>query len=571
MPPPEPLPAPALDSHCHLEMIGARSPRWCGGPGGGHRPGRHDRHDLATSTWAVQAAYRQSRRVRGGHGPPQRDRRGGVHPGAAGGGAWPRSRSWRCCARVRAIGGPGWTLPGVRQPVRAAGLDPRAHRDRQHAGRALPVIHDRDDAPGTCWTCSDQGPAGEGDLPLLLRGRGDRQTLRRAGYVRELHRRRSAFGDAGARCGGSAAARWSCCWSDQRSDPHPSPYRGRPTRPRLPPTPCARSPTSADRRRRPVRAAHRDRFGAVRPLVAAPLPAAGLLGPARIGGSRGGSGVRPSQRSARPSSSTRARSGGSWRLARLGPADRGGGGSRVRRRSPSACSPPPGGWSGGGRTRCWLRTAAHRRRPAPDLASPLAVVTTDASGSRPPTSRSARCTNLPDPPPSLVGEPSVLAADLPYNWPCRGSLHLLAASVARAHLVMVQAEVADRMTAPAGQPRLACRRSSSPGSRPHAGPGRCRAACSGRCRTWTPGWSPSPAARRPSRRCRGRRCSRWWMRRSRSGARRCARRSPAGRAARTRPSRVLRGAGVDPGARGESLTVAEFTRIAQRGKCRKPS
>ena len=35
--------------------------------------------------------------------------------------------------------------------------------------------------------------------------------------------------------------------------------------------------------------------------------------------------------------------------------------------------------------------------------------------------------------------------------------------------------------------------------------------------------------------------------------------------------RILRGAGVDPGARGESLTVAEFTRIAQRGKCRKPS
>ena len=33
--------------------------------------------------------------------------------------------------------------------------------------------------------------------------------------------------------------------------------------------------------------------------------------------------------------------------------------------------------------------------------------------------------------------------------------------------------------------------------------------------------------------------------------------------------RILRGAGVDPGARGESLTVAEFTRIAQRGKCRK--
>jgi 16S rRNA (adenine1518-N6/adenine1519-N6)-dimethyltransferase len=35
--------------------------------------------------------------------------------------------------------------------------------------------------------------------------------------------------------------------------------------------------------------------------------------------------------------------------------------------------------------------------------------------------------------------------------------------------------------------------------------------------------------------------------------------------------RILRDAGVDPRARGESLTVAEFTRIAQRGKCPKPT
>jgi 16S rRNA (adenine1518-N6/adenine1519-N6)-dimethyltransferase len=72
---------------------------------------------------------------------------------------------------------------------------------------------------------------------------------------------------------------------------------------------------------------------------------------------------------------------------------------------------------------------------APGLAPRLEVVTADA----------ARVTSLPGEP------PAALVANLPYNVAVPVVLHLLATfpSIARG-LVMVQAEVADRMTAPPG-------------------------------------------------------------------------------------------------------------------------
>lgn len=77
------------------------------------------------------------------------------------------------------------------------------------------------------------------------------------------------------------------------------------------------------------------------------------------------------------------------------------------------------------------RTVAER---APALAGRLRVVTADA----------ARVRDLP-------GEPTVLAANLPYNSAVPITLHLLATVPSLGHgLVMVQAEVADRMTAPPG-------------------------------------------------------------------------------------------------------------------------
>src|SRR6516165_410292 len=79
-----------------------------------------------------------------------------------------------------------------------------------------------------------------------------------------------------------------------------------------------------------------------------------------------------------------------------------------------------------------LPTTVARR--APSLAPRLEVITADA----------ARVTSLP-------GEPLALVANLPYNVAVPVVLHLLATfgSLARG-LVMVQAEVADRMTAPPG-------------------------------------------------------------------------------------------------------------------------
>ena len=71
---------------------------------------------------------------------------------------------------------------------------------------------------------------------------------------------------------------------------------------------------------------------------------------------------------------------------------------------------------------------------APALAGRLHVVTADA----------ARVRDLP-------GKPTVLAANLPYSSAVPITLHLLATVPSLGHgLVMVQAEVADRMTAPPG-------------------------------------------------------------------------------------------------------------------------
>ena len=63
--------------------------------------------------------------------------------------------------------------------------------------------------------------------------------------------------------------------------------------------------------------------------------------------------------------------------------------------------------------------------------------------------------------------------------------------------------------------------------------------------------------------CRAPPCSRWWTRRSpqRRKTLRAALATWAGSAANAAAS-IRRAAGVDPGARGEALGVAEFARIA---------
>jgi len=204
------------------------------------------------------------------------------------------------------------------------------------------------------------------------------------------------------------------------------------------------------------------------------------------------------------------------------------------------------------------RTVAAR---APGLAGRLRVLTADA----------ARVRELPGDP------PTALVANLPYNAAVPVLLHLLATVPSlRGGLVMVQAEVADRMSAP-------------PGSRTYGVPSVKlawyaevrRAGAVPRSVFW-----PVPRVdsglvafrRYPGRpgeqRGDGRRDDRpardevfavvdaaFAQRRK---TLRAALASWAGSAAEA--ERVIRAAGVDPALRGESLGVAEFARIALAGR-----
>jgi 16S rRNA (adenine1518-N6/adenine1519-N6)-dimethyltransferase len=185
---------------------------------------------------------------------------------------------------------------------------------------------------------------------------------------------------------------------------------------------------------------------------------------------------------------------------------------------------------------------------APDLAGRLTVVTADAlqAGER----------DLPE-------APSVLVANLPYNVAVPVVLHLLAAlpSLARG-LVMVQAEVAERMCA-------------APGSRVYGTPS-VKLAWYARARL--AGTVPRtvfwPVPNVDSRLVAFTRHDPPVTTASRTevfalvdaafGQRRKTLRAAlagwAGSAAEA--ERLLRAAGLDPGARGESLSVAEFARLA---------
>ncbi len=187
-------------------------------------------------------------------------------------------------------------------------------------------------------------------------------------------------------------------------------------------------------------------------------------------------------------------------------------------------------------------------RHAAPLAERLVVVTADA----------ARITSVPP------DAPTALVANLPYNVAVPVVLHLLASVPSlRRGLVMVQAEVADRMTAPPGSrvygvPSVklawyAQARRAGPVPRtvfwpvPNVDSGlvaftrREAPAVAGASRDEVFAVVDAAFAQR-----------RKTLRAALAGW--------AGSAARA--ERVLRAAGVDPQARGESLDVAEFARIA---------
>ena len=186
---------------------------------------------------------------------------------------------------------------------------------------------------------------------------------------------------------------------------------------------------------------------------------------------------------------------------------------------------------------------------APSLAPRLEVITADA----------ARVTSLP-------GEPLALVANLPYNVAVPVVLHLLATfgSLARG-LVMVQAEVADRMTAP-------------PGSRVYGVPSvklawfasSRRAGPVPRSAFWpVPNVDSALVAftRHPPPDAGAGREEVFAVIDAAFSQRRKTLRAALARWAGTAADaeRILRAAGVDPSARGESLTVADFAVIARHG------
>jgi 16S rRNA (adenine1518-N6/adenine1519-N6)-dimethyltransferase len=167
-------------------------------------------------------------------------------------------------------------------------------------------------------------------------------------------------------------------------------------------------------------------------------------------------------------------------------------------------------------------------------------------------------TDLPGPP------PAALVANLPYNVAVPVVLHLLAVLPSLRHgLVMVQQEVADRLTAP-------------PGSRTYGAP---TAKLAWYARVWPAGRVPRNVfwpvpnvdsalvgfARRPPP--AGRRERVFAVVEAAFGQRRKTLRAAlAGWAGSPdRAAAVLAAAGVPPEARGESLTIEQFTAIAAEG------
>ena len=193
-----------------------------------------------------------------------------------------------------------------------------------------------------------------------------------------------------------------------------------------------------------------------------------------------------------------------------------------------------------------LPTTVAERAPA--LADRLDVVTADALR--------VRAADL------RASQPTALVANLPYNVGVPVVLHLLAELPSlRRGLVMVQAEVAERLAAAPGSKvygvpsaKLAWYAVGPPGR-----PGAAGGVLAGAERRLGPArvHPARPAAGRPRRGVRA-----WWTRRSRSAGRCCGRRWRAGRVRRPRRRTSLRAAGIDPTARAERLSITDFARLA---------
>ncbi len=165
---------------------------------------------------------------------------------------------------------------------------------------------------------------------------------------------------------------------------------------------------------------------------------------------------------------------------------------------------------------------------------------------------------LPEPPTAVV-------ANLPYNVAVPVLLHLLATFHSWSHgLVMVQAEVADRLAASPGSKTYGVPSVKMAWYAAARGSARCRRRCSGRCPTSSLAWSRSTAAR--SQQTTATRDQVFAVVDAAFAQRRKMLRSAlaglAGSSAAA--SAAVVAAGLDPTARGETLDVTDFARIAEQ-------
>ena len=233
VPPPEPLPAPALDSHCHLEMIERPVAEvMAEARAAGIVRAVTIGTDLATSTWAAQAAYRH----------PDVYAAVAVHPNeTVAAASTPAQREevlaqiaeLALLARVRAIGETG--LDYYREYA-----SPVVQRDwfRAHiaiakqAGKAL-VIHDRDAHQDVLDILEAESPP---DRVIFHCFSGDAAMAKHcaeAGYVMSFAGN-VTFKNAGALREAAAAAPMELLLVETDAPfLTPVPYRGRPNSPAL--------------------------------------------------------------------------------------------------------------------------------------------------------------------------------------------------------------------------------------------------------------------------------------------------------------------------------------------------
>ena len=233
VPPPEPLPAPALDSHCHLEMIERPVAEvMAEARAAGIVRAVTIGTDLATSTWAAQAAYRH----------PDVYAAVAVHPNETVAAASTPAQREEVLAqiaelalleRVRAIGETG--LDYYREYA-----SPVVQRDwfRAHiamakqAGKPL-VIHDRDAHQDVLDILETEGPP---EKVIFHCFSGDAAMAKRcaeAGYVMSFAGN-VTFKNAGALREAAAAAPVELLLVETDAPfLTPVPYRGRPNSPAL--------------------------------------------------------------------------------------------------------------------------------------------------------------------------------------------------------------------------------------------------------------------------------------------------------------------------------------------------